>query len=468
MSTLASDLTYLNKIARLESSSFYQFVEKPDRCCFCLFDLFHQWLGRPNLTTKTFKKIDTEIIKDHLKRISEVFNKTLPYQISNFKLLNEAILTYNRLVPNHMVNYSYASQINKLIHYAFDDVQFEDSLKPASRVTLEEFLSLQDYLGFSITYQTAEIFQSLGGEIVIIPPLGFGKWKRPIQILARDHLYPVCHQGLVRSKIAHFAATCLKQKVFGQPSGYEKILPPHGIEGGYDGSITKNESLFSAEYEAAFGIPNVNRFGYGMAKKLFAENTHPEIYKEKTIPSKLKTHFNQRYFAHSNTLPFRKIFLSFAETGFRIMERFIEINQNKGPQPLHGIKIVIIPEGDWISYARLHDRTLLKIQSIYSIIPTPVQSPSIQQLEESFWCLYQASLLEKKLLDFPPSFRNFKWPDRFEDALATFVSAAKFENPSKNISEKFFQDYFKILAYRMAFLKFSSLFQPVKDPYLLS
>lgn len=462
------DQAYLRQIVSMDLDSYYQFVEKMDRSCSCLYDLFHSILGRPHLLTKSLRKVDTEAMRERLKQIAGLIFKDCHAKAKDFKLLNDAITTFNKLVPNHALSPVYSPFFKELVQYTFATIQQKLLPLAFTPLTQQDFETLNHRLGCppNLTY-SAEHFQKLGGRIFVVNYLKFADlWEQPIGISRNDHLYTVCHQGRVRSQILNLALKIFKREAFKLTCGHEHVYPPHGIVGGYDGSYNNDENYLKNEFEDAFGLAREKRFGYPMIKSQEKQRSCLSKMFSSSISGKsLTKYFDQRFYSHSNNFSFEKFFFSFAETGFTIMQRFIDVNKNKTEFPLRGISIVIIPEGDWISYAKIYERTLIKLQRIHYTLGNckEMHSPKPRDLEKSFWKMFQGAYLEKELLKQPRSFKNFQWPDEYDEALNIFLKAFTHETGQTNPRDHDYQNYFKTLAYRMAFVRLSSLVQPVND-----
>ena len=74
----------------------------------------------------------------------------------------------------------------------------------------------------------AERFVSLGGTLVISPPMeDVGDFK--VHIRPDDLVIPICHEGMNRSQILHLVLLAIKNQV-----GKDNVSKPHGAESGFD------------------------------------------------------------------------------------------------------------------------------------------------------------------------------------------------------------------------------------------
>ena len=173
-------------------------------------------------------------------------------------------------------------------------------------------------LSYNVIFNTIRDFEKRGGHVHAL----WARTKREndegFVLRKTDDIAPVCHAGLVRSKIIKEA---IEQKL-----GI-KTRDTHGVLTGYCGiEPTQNEGDFQLYFEEAFLEKRSKRFGY------------------KVPLEKLSEHFNTQYWGKVNPNG-RVIFITFGNAFAYVIDQVKKYHPH-----LDQVYILIIPDGDWISH----------------------------------------------------------------------------------------------------------------------
>jgi hypothetical protein len=290
-------------------------------------------------------------------------------------------------------------------------------------------------------------FEKLGGKVVLLP----ARTKRihlekSIGIRKEDELIPICHAGMVRSQIMRMVFLAIKQKL-GIKNNLNVRLA-HGIKKGYDreGINFQYDYLAAEQFEKAFSTPRPFRYGGDFAR----QTKNPNMIK----------FFQDNYYFHVPINNYRKIFTCFADTGITVINKLLEnikknshaefSNDTIANQPMQGIIVLMIPDGDWISNYRMPEDLKRVIIEKYQQLKTKEKREKIQR---------------------PLIYNDGSWLESFDKILhqdhpeIDLFAQEFFDIPKKshNYRGEFdkLDEFAERHIYQQAFKEYAKLFQPI-------
>lgn len=265
-----------------------------------------------------FFGIDLEEAKNELIHIG--WHQIDQRNYADVHLFRKAAKAFLKYAPHHPLPEMKGYYVEKLkqsfARYAFKNL-IDNSLFPIFHIRLLSE-NLEVGLPYNVIYNSIKDFEKSGGHVHCLWPRDRRENDEGFVLRKTDDIAPVCHAGLVRSKIIKEA---IEQKL------EIKTRDTHGVLTGYCGiQPTQNETDFQVYFEEAFLKKRSKRFGY-------------------KIPlEKLSEHFNRNYWGKTNPNG-RVIFITFGSAFISVM------NQLKKHHPkLNQVHVLIIPDGDWISH----------------------------------------------------------------------------------------------------------------------
>ncbi len=371
------------------------------------------------------------------KLLMDIFIKEVRYD-SKFmvQLYNYAVMKFNTVAKEWALDQFNSAKLRQLQNECLLPLVsvFSDDLLNQPRLCTPD--RIQEYgLPFGCShwvnhYPKIASFESRGGKVILLEHLGRQERYQPRIGVKDQEFICVCHAGLMRSPTAKLILTLLKNRL-GFHHGQENIRPAHGICNGYDPYGKEErppedaENICLREFMEAFDRHRGLRYGKDLTKDEFIAD----------------------YYGHDSGLSKPKIFITFADVGFTIIERLLLANPKS---PLNGVTVVMIPDGDFISNCFIHP-------DMFFLFTRLIAKESAKPPET-----------HKFVHDLTPSERrNVYWtvtgvcqPDRyFEEHLARYVHEINYdlewdeELHSLMIMEGF----------RTAFWRWSGLFVPVKS-----
>lgn len=267
---------------------------------------------------RLFFGIDLEDAKRELIRIG--WQEIDLRNYSDVHLYRKAVKAFKKLAPRHALPKVRGYYLERLRH-CFARYVFTNLIGPAAlpiyRINL---LSQNPEVGlpYHVIYNAIRDFEKRGGHVQTLWSRDKREHDEGFILRKTDDIAPVCHAGLVRSKIIKEA---IEQKL------EIKTRDTHGVLTGY-GAIqpTQQESDFEEYFEEAFLKKRSKRFGYNI------------------LPAQLDAYFNKHYWGKINPNG-RVIFIAFSNAFTVVLDKLKKHHPN-----LDQVHVLIIPDGDWISH----------------------------------------------------------------------------------------------------------------------